>query len=95
MFDKKIYIKRRGKLALEMVNNSVALIEASSEKIRNNDAYYRFRQSSNFFYLTGFDKPNAFLMLIKKKIKLNQFFVQKNPINMTKYGPVNFIVQNK
>ena len=52
MFDKKIYIKRRGKLALEMVNNSVALIEASSEKIRNNDTYYRFRQSSNFFYLT-------------------------------------------
>jgi len=79
MFDKKIHIQRRGKLALEMVNNSVALIEASSEKIRNNDAYYRFRQSSNFFYLTGFDKPNAFLMLIKKKNKVKSVFCSKKP----------------
>lgn len=79
MFDKKIYIKRRRKLALEMVNNSVALIEASSEKIRNNDVYYKFRQSSNFFYLTGFDKPNAFLMLIKKKNKVKSVFCSKKP----------------
>ena len=79
MFDNSIYIKRRRKLASEMLNNSVALIDASSEKIRNNDAYYRFRQSSNFFYLTGFDKPNAFLMLIKKKNKITSVFYSKKP----------------
>ena len=54
MFDKKIHIQRRGKLALEMVNNSVALIEASSEKIRNNDTYYRFRQSSTYTFVKNF-----------------------------------------
>lgn len=79
MFDNLIYIKRRKKLASEMVNNSVALIESSSEKIRNNDSYFRYRQSSNFYYLTGFDKPNGFLMLIKKNNKAVSYFFSKKP----------------
>ena len=45
MFDNSIYIKRRRKLASEMLNNSVALIDASSEKIRNNDAIVEINQN--------------------------------------------------
>ena len=38
-----------------MNDNSIAVIESAPEKIRNNDSTYRYRQSSNFYYLTGYD----------------------------------------
>ena len=35
------------------------------EKRRNNDCTYPFRQDSYFWYLTGFNEPNAALLLLK------------------------------
>ena len=35
------------------------------EKRRNNDCTYLFRQDSYFWYLTGFNEPNAALLLLK------------------------------
>ncbi len=43
--------------------DSVALIPAAREVSRNSDMAYPFRQDSDFYYLTGFDEPNAILAL--------------------------------
>ena len=63
MINKTIYGKRIQKLFKLMNDNSIAVIESATEKIRNNDSTYRYRQSSNFYYLTGYDKPSALLVI--------------------------------
>ena len=57
------YIKRRQNLASNLPPNSVAIIPAAKEVLRNGDADYRFRQQSDFYYLTGFQEPDAVLMV--------------------------------
>ena len=42
-----------------MAPNSVAIIPGAHETTRSNDTHYRFRQDSDFFYLTGFEEPDA------------------------------------
>jgi Xaa-Pro aminopeptidase len=47
-----------------MVDNAVALVPASQLKVRSRDTYFRFRQDSDFWYLSGFDEPDALIVLI-------------------------------
>jgi Xaa-Pro aminopeptidase len=42
-----------------MEPNSVAILPAAREVTRSNDTEYRFRQNSDFYYLTGFSEPDA------------------------------------
>lgn len=42
-----------------MAPKSVAIIPGAKETTRSNDTHYRFRQDSDFFYLTGFEEPEA------------------------------------
>jgi Xaa-Pro aminopeptidase len=46
-----------------MQPNSVAIIPAARETTRSNDTHYRFRQDSDFFYLTGFEEPEAIAVI--------------------------------
>lgn len=46
-----------------MQRNSVAIIPAAREATRSNDTHYRFRQDSDFFYLTGFEEPEAIAVI--------------------------------
>lgn len=62
--DKKEFARRRGLLMADMQENSIAIIPSASEKVRNHDVTYPFRQDSNFYYLTGFDEPDAVAVLI-------------------------------
>ncbi|MDF1757179.1 MAG: Xaa-Pro aminopeptidase [Legionellaceae bacterium] len=57
------YKARRQKIANIMPENSIAIIFAASEILRNGDATYKFRQSSDFYYLTGFNEPDAVLII--------------------------------
>ena len=41
-----------------MESNSVAIIPSAREATRSNDTHYRFRQDSDFYYVTGFEEPN-------------------------------------
>jgi Xaa-Pro aminopeptidase len=43
----------------EMEPSSVAVIPAAHESTRSYDTEYRFRQDSDFWYLTGFPEPDA------------------------------------
>ena len=42
-----------------MSPRSVAIIPGAREATRSNDTNYRFRQDSDFYYLTGFEEPEA------------------------------------
>ncbi|MFQ5966057.1 MAG: aminopeptidase P N-terminal domain-containing protein [Acidimicrobiia bacterium] len=45
------------------IGDGVALIAASPETTRNRDVEHPFRQDSDFYYLTGFDEPDAVALL--------------------------------
>ena len=77
-----IYQKRRKKLFRLMEKESIAIIESASEKIRNNDIFYGYRQCSNFFYLTGHNEPNAVLIMSKKNGKNLSYFFTKEPTKL-------------
>lgn len=62
--DPKEFARRRQALMNDMQANSIAIIPSASEVVRNHDVNYPFRQDSNFYYLTGFDEPDAVAVLI-------------------------------
>ena len=59
------YAKHRAAFMAKMPSNSIALFPAASELTRSNDTEYAFCQNKNFFYLTGFNEPDALLVLLK------------------------------
>lgn len=61
---RKEFARRRQTLMSHMEANSIAILPAASEKVRNRDADYAFRQDSDFYYLSGFPEPEAVLVLI-------------------------------
>lgn len=56
------YADRRARLTAAL-DGRVAVIPSSREILRNGDSNYEFRQNSDFYYLTGFDEPDAVLVL--------------------------------
>jgi len=62
--NKKEFARRRKALMSQMEPQSIAIVPSSREIIRNRDVEYYFRQDSDFYYLTGFDEPDAVLVLI-------------------------------
>ena len=62
---KEEFGERRTRVFTQMQPNSALLIFSEIEKRRNNDCTYPFRQDSYFWYLTGFNEPNAALLLLK------------------------------
>ena len=47
-----------------MGQGSIAILPAAPVRLRSRDVDYRFRQDSDFFYLTGFGEPDAVAVLI-------------------------------
>ena len=62
---KEEFGERRTRVFVQMQPNSALLLFSEIEKRRNNDCTYPFRQDSYFWYLTGFNEPNAALLLLK------------------------------
>src|SRR6184192_3635917 len=52
------FIERRRRL-VEAIGDGLAIVPAAPETIRNNDVSHPFRQHSDFYFLTGFDEPDA------------------------------------
>lgn len=59
------YHKRRSKLAASLPENSIAILAASDIKYRSGAVFYEFHQDSSFFYLTGFNEPEATAVIQK------------------------------
>lgn len=62
---KEEFVERRQRVLAQMQPNSALLLFSEVEKRRNNDCHFLFRQDSYFWYLTGFNEPNAALLLVK------------------------------
>ncbi len=58
------FSRRRAELMALMEPNSIAIVPSGREMMRNSDVDFPFRQDSNFFYLTGFDEPEAVFALV-------------------------------
>jgi Xaa-Pro aminopeptidase len=56
--------KRRAQLMEQIGKGNIAIIASANTRTRNRDVDYPFRQDSDFYYLTGFNEPNALAAFI-------------------------------
>ena len=54
-----------------MGEDAIAIVPAAPVSIRNRDVEYPFRQDSDFLYLTGFEEPDAALVLVPDGVVLD------------------------
>ena len=59
----KEFVRRRKNLLQMMGAGGIAILPAAPVRTRSRDVEYRFRQDSDFYYLTGFEEPNAVAVL--------------------------------
>ena len=55
---------RRKQLMQAAGDGAIVILSAAPERIRSRDTHYPYRQDSDFWYLTGFDEPEAVLVLV-------------------------------
>lgn len=67
-------------LMKQMEEDSIAIIPSSREIARSHDTHFRFRQDSDFFYLTGFDEPDS-VAVINPSNKKQQYTLFVRPRN--------------
>ncbi|KAI4242998.1 MAG: hypothetical protein L6R40_003689 [Gallowayella cf. fulva] len=68
------YVQRRSKLASKLPKDGVAILAASDVKYRSGAVFYDFHQDSDFFYLTGFNEPEAVAVIRKSTADDDYFF---------------------
>lgn len=61
------YAKRRKELMQKIGSTGIVILPAAPEIYRNGDTLYSYRQNSDFYYLTGFDEPEAVIVLAPKR----------------------------
>ena len=63
MTDTEAYARRRAALLAQM-QSGIAIVPTAPERVRNRDSEYLYRYDSYFYYLCGFQEPQAVLVLI-------------------------------
>ena len=58
------YALRRRQLMEAAGDDAILVLPAAPERVRSNDTFYPYRQDSDFWYLSGFQEPEAVLVLI-------------------------------
>lgn len=91
MTDISFFVRRRQELARRM-GQGIAVIPTAPEHTRNRDAQYPYRFDSTFYYLTGFDEPEAVLVLISGDSPSSILFCREKNIEREiwdgyRYGP--------
>ena len=70
-----------------MDENSIAIIPAAHETTRSYDTEFKFRQDSDFWYLTGFPEPDAIAVIDPSAKKPYTLYVRpRDPLMETWYG---------
>ena len=80
MISQEEYKLRRQKLS-EFINEGVLILPGNTSYIRNHDVEFDFRQNSDFWYLTGFNEPNAVLVMIFNPAIEYILFVEPYDVN--------------
>ena len=87
---KDLFIKNRSKLRELILPGSSIILHSNDEMHRNGDQNFRFRQSSDFFYLTGIDQEKSVLVLNPKhpeeKFREVLFIIKPSPEQVTWNG---------
>src|ERR1044071_6617205 len=52
-------VKQRREEFMKRIRGGVAIFPSAPTAIRNNDVEHEYRQDTDFYYLTGFEEPNA------------------------------------
>ena len=60
----KEFSRRRKQLLRMLEPGDIAILPAANVSMRNRDVEYRYRQDSDFYYLTGFPEPEAVAVFI-------------------------------
>lgn len=58
------FARRRRQLMRMAGPDAILILPAARQRLRSNDSHYPYRQDSDFWYLTGFDEPEAVLVLV-------------------------------
>ncbi len=58
------FAERRKALMNMLGEHALVIVPAAEQCLRNRDTEYRYRQDSDFYYLTGFNEPEAVLCLL-------------------------------
>lgn len=66
------YAGRRQRLLASLDSNAVVAMRSGDFKTRSNDVAYRYRQESNFLYLTGWRSPNRYIILSPRSIVVDE-----------------------
>lgn len=90
-----LFKKNRNDFSSQMEGQSAAIFFSNDQSPRNGDQYHPYRQSSDFFYLTGIEQEKSILILApqspNKNLREALFILKSNPILETweghKYTP--------
>jgi len=58
------FVRRRRQLMKLAGEDAILILPAATERIRNRDSHYPYRQDSDFWYLSGCNEPEAVLVLV-------------------------------
>jgi Xaa-Pro aminopeptidase len=61
--DNQLFINNRARFIKEMKPGSIAIFHSNYQYSWNGDAFYRFKQNSDLFWLTGIDQEDSVLVL--------------------------------
>lgn len=82
--------KRRRQKVMAGLHNAALIVAAHPEHVRNDDVHYPYRQDSNMYYLTGFEEPEAFLLLRPGKTPESVMFVRKKNVERETWDGFRF-----
>ena len=77
-FDPSIHANRRQRF-LDQLGAAAAVIPAATLATHHADCEFPFRQDSDFFYLTGFDEPDAVALLLPHRPEGERFVLFVHP----------------
>ena len=77
-FDPSIHASRRQRF-LDQLGAAAAVIPAAALATHHADCEWPFRQDSDFFYLTGFDEPDAVALLLPHRPEGERFVLFVHP----------------
>lgn len=91
MFNPTLYQQRRAHL-LQHMQRGIAVIPTAPEALRNGDAHYPYRFDSHFHYLTGFEEPEAVLVMLAGNKPQSILFCREKDMDREiwdgfRYGP--------
>ncbi|MEM8548144.1 MAG: Xaa-Pro aminopeptidase [Pseudomonadota bacterium] len=87
------YARRRRNLMGMMEPGSIAIVPAAGLQVRSRDTEFPFRQDSDFLYLSGFNEPDAVLVLMpgRRQGQFVLFCHERDPVyeqwNGARIGP--------